>query len=77
MPEAISPDLHPSTLVPEGEPDGIAATRTIDGVETQLKVAPWTLLDALRDHPDLTDTKKACGRGQCGAGRRMSPRSRW
>ncbi len=34
----------------------------------QLKVAPWTtLLDALRDHLDLTGTKKGCDHGQCGA----------
>ena len=31
-------------------------------------VAPWTtLLDALRDHLDLTGTKKGCDHGQCGA----------
>ena len=40
----------------------------VNGVETQLKVAPWTtLLDALRDHLDLTGTKKGCDHGQCGA----------
>ena len=33
-----------------------------------LTVAPWTtLLDALRDHLDLTGTKKGCDHGQCGA----------
>ena len=38
------------------------------GVETQLAVAPWvTVLDALRDHLDLTGTKKGCDHGQCGA----------
>ena len=31
-------------------------------------IAPWTtLLDALRDHLDLTGTKKGCDHGQCGA----------
>jgi xanthine dehydrogenase YagT iron-sulfur-binding subunit len=50
-----------------GLPDGIAATLTND-TETQLKVATWTnLLDALRDHLDLTGTKKGCDRGQGGA----------
>jgi xanthine dehydrogenase YagT iron-sulfur-binding subunit len=40
----------------------------INGVETHLKLAPWTtLLDALRDHLDLTGTKKGCDHGQCGA----------
>jgi xanthine dehydrogenase YagT iron-sulfur-binding subunit len=41
---------------------------TVNGVEAHLKVAPWTtLLDALRDHLDLTGTKKGCDHGQCGA----------
>src|ERR1043166_8838117 len=41
---------------------------TINGVERKLVVAPWTtLLDALRDHLDLTGTKKGCDHGQCGA----------
>jgi len=41
---------------------------TVNGVETKLEVAPWTtLLDALRDHLDLTGTKKGCDHGQCGA----------
>jgi xanthine dehydrogenase YagT iron-sulfur-binding subunit len=41
---------------------------TINGKRAQLSVAPWTtLLDALRDHLDLTGTKKGCDHGQCGA----------
>jgi xanthine dehydrogenase YagT iron-sulfur-binding subunit len=49
-------------------PDKIAVTLTVNGVETRLLVAPWTtLLDALRDHLDLTGTKKGCDHGQCGA----------
>jgi xanthine dehydrogenase YagT iron-sulfur-binding subunit len=46
----------------------IAVTLTVNNVERQLDVAPWTsLLDALRDHLDLTGTKKGCDHGQCGA----------
>src|SRR5689334_22833341 len=49
-------------------PDKISLTLTVNGVSTQLRVAPWTtLLDALRDHLDLTGTKKGCDHGQCGA----------
>lgn len=43
-------------------------TLTVNGTETQLKIAPWTsLLDALREYMDLTGTKKGCDHGQCGA----------
>ena len=49
-------------------PEKIAVSLTINGVATQLAVAPWvTLLDVLRDHLDLTGTKKGCDHGQCGA----------
>jgi xanthine dehydrogenase YagT iron-sulfur-binding subunit len=43
-------------------------TLRVNGLEKQLQLAPWTsLLDALRDHLDLTGTKKGCDHGQCGA----------
>jgi len=46
----------------------IAITLHVNGVARKLTVAPWTtLLDALRDHLDLTGTKKGCDHGQCGA----------
>ena len=49
-------------------PEKIPVVLTINGVATQLEVARWTtLLDALRDHLDLTGTKKGCDHGQCGA----------
>jgi xanthine dehydrogenase YagT iron-sulfur-binding subunit len=63
-----------------GEPKAGAAKTTVsapaksrislkvNGTVKKIDVAPWTtLLDALRDHLDLTGTKKGCDHGQCGA----------
>src|SRR5260370_23229218 len=62
-----SPAARPSreTIPTRGK---ISVALTVNRKETQLTVAPWTtLLDALRDHLDLTGTKKGCDHGQCGA----------
>ena len=49
-------------------PQKISLSLTVNGVDRKLELAPWTtLLDALRDHLDLTGTKKGCDHGQCGA----------
>jgi xanthine dehydrogenase YagT iron-sulfur-binding subunit len=49
-------------------PNKIPVALIVNGVAARLNVAPWTtLLDALRDHLDLTGTKKGCDHGQCGA----------
>ena len=49
-------------------PDKISIALTVNGRAVELNLAPWTtLLDALRDHLDLTGTKKGCDHGQCGA----------
>ena len=41
---------------------------TVNGIGHQLTLDPrTTLLDALREHLDLTGTKKGCDHGQCGA----------
>jgi xanthine dehydrogenase YagT iron-sulfur-binding subunit len=49
-------------------PGKISIALTVNGVVRRLELRPWTtLLDALRDHLDLTGTKKGCDHGQCGA----------
>ncbi len=49
-------------------PTPLSMTLTINGASRTLSVAPWTtLLDLLRNHLDLTGTKKGCDHGQCGA----------
>src|SRR3974390_1291989 len=49
-------------------PDKIPVKFVVNDKTRQLTIAPWTtLLDALRDHLNLTGTKKGCDLGQCGA----------
>ena len=46
----------------------IAVTLRVNGATEQVQLDSWvTLLDALREHLDLTGTKKGCDQGACGA----------
>jgi len=49
-------------------PGAVPVTLRIDGKVHKLKIEPrLTLLDALRDHLDITGSKKVCDRATCGA----------
>jgi xanthine dehydrogenase YagT iron-sulfur-binding subunit len=49
-------------------PGKTAVTLTINGKKHSLQIEPRvTLLDALRDHLDITGAKRVCDRAECGA----------
>jgi len=50
------------------DPNAIPVVLTVNGTRHELRLDPrTTLLDALREHLDLTGTKKGCDQGACGA----------
>jgi len=52
----------------QADPNAIPVTLDVNGKTHTLKLDPrTTLLDALREHLDLTGTKKGCDQGACGA----------
>jgi xanthine dehydrogenase YagT iron-sulfur-binding subunit len=49
-------------------PDAVTLSLKVNGAPRQVTVEPRvTLLEALRDHLDLTGAKEVCDRGACGA----------
>ncbi len=48
-------------------PEAVSVRLQVNGAERTLRLEPRaTLLDALREHLDLTGTKNICDRGECG-----------
>jgi len=56
------------TTASAGAAPKLAVTLVVNDSPRQLTISAWTtLLDVLRDHLQLTGTKKGCDHGQCGA----------
>jgi xanthine dehydrogenase YagT iron-sulfur-binding subunit len=54
--------------VPVYGPGAMAVTLNVNGKDWKAQLEPRvTLLDALRDHFELTGSKRVCDRGECGA----------
>ena len=70
---AVTAGLFAGPLIAEeakakADPHAIAVSLEVNGKVHTLKLDPrTTLLDALREHLDLTGTKKGCDQGACGA----------
>jgi xanthine dehydrogenase YagT iron-sulfur-binding subunit len=71
--------VHSGSSVAVEDPSMSKVSFTVNGAHQELELdTRTTLLDALRDHLQLTGSKKGCDQGQCGActvivnGRRMT-----
>jgi xanthine dehydrogenase YagT iron-sulfur-binding subunit len=65
---AAPDNAPPAPQAPARTPDMVDIVLQVNGRAVPLSVEPRTsLLDALREHADLTGTKKGCDRGSCGA----------
>ena len=64
----IGSSADATELVPKVDPNAIPVALTVNGTRHELQLDPrTTLLHALREHLDLTGTKKGCDQGACGA----------
>lgn len=64
----IRPEVDISAPDPTAELTEHSISININGIKKILRIQSWvSLLDALREHLNLTGTKKGCDHGQCGA----------
>jgi len=57
-----------AAATPQSDPNAIPVSLDVNGKVHALKLDPrTTLLDALREHLDITGPKKGCDQGACGA----------
>ncbi len=66
--EAVAKELEKANAEKVYGPDPVPITLQVNGKPLKLEVEPRvTLLEALRNHSNLTGSKEVCDRGTCGA----------
>src|SRR5262245_54351968 len=66
--QPVSPAADETSALVERGPEPVKVTLSVNGVEHTVEIEPRvSLLDALREHLDITGPKKGCDQGACGA----------